>query len=586
MQTASEYVADFLVGHGIPYVVGIPGHGNLTLFDAFAGRSDITPLMVRHEQSAIHLADGYTRLTGVPLLATTSCGPGAVNTLVGLATAMADSIPVLLITGNVQNYYLERGAIQDISFHRRADFTSMVAPVVKRSWSLSYAAELPETLHRAYQLAVTGRPGPVHIELPMDVQAADLPAGHLSPQRRAVPSAPYPDPASIRNAAALLVSARRPVALVGGGVSLARAEAELLELIEYLGIPVVTTLTSKGSIPEDHPLNAYYTGQKGAKVGHETVREADLLLALGYRFTEWASGSYRDGEVFSIPPQRVIQIDIDPATIGLYYPVEVAIVGDVRSALTCLNAEVQSMTPRRQYEVTPDFMTLQERREEWARTLSAQLSDGRPISLSRALGELRAALPRDGVVLASSGHTQGHLFQEFPVYLPRTHLSAGGFSTMGWGVPAAIGAKLAEPGRPVVAVVGDGDFLMTCQEIATAAQYGIPTVFFVVNNSGYLSIRDMQISIFGKERVIATEDRDRGGRWLPPDIGGLGRSLGAQAFTIEDPTQIADAVKLALAHDGPTVIEVRTAADFPRSMNSVAGFSEFPSPSRVQGTRR
>lgn len=583
MGTASQYIVDFLIDRGTPCVVGIPGHGNLTFVDALNDHSSsISMIMVRHEQAAVHFADGYFRATDQPLVVTTSCGPGAVNTLVGVATAMADSIPMILITGNVQTYFVERGAIQDVSFRQSSDFANMVRPVVKRSWSINHAHEVPDVLQRAFRIALSGRPGPVHIEIPMDVQRAAVPglpsvsaAGYELPYRM------FPDPESIRRAADVLLAAERPVLLAGGGTMLAHAENEFRELAEYLGMPVITTLTSKGVIPEDHPLNAYYTGPKGSTCGVKIARAADVFVAVGFRFSEWASGSYKRDEVFSIPPQQIIQVDIDPAEIGRNYPVAAPVLADAKPALAALLAEVKRRTPRREYESGARYRELQEWRAEWEELVRGQAGDERPMTISRALAEIRKALPRDAIVLTSSGHSQGLVYQEFPIYEPRTHLSAGGFSTMGWSFPAALGVKYALPDRVVATLIGDGDFLMTCQELATAVQYGLPVVNCVFNNSGYLSIRDMQASIFGETRTIATESTVDGSSYSP-DFAALAESFGAYGSRVDDPAGLVDAVDAALASRRPAVLDIRVATAYPESGNRLGQWAEFPKPSFSQ----
>ena len=574
-----ELIVDHLIANGVRYAVGIPGHGIITFVDALIDRSDeIGTIMVRHEQSAVHLADGYCRVSGEPLAVFTSVGPGAVNTLVGIATAMADSIPVVVLTGNCQSYFIEKGAIQDISFRQPNDFSNMVRPVVKRSWSVTSASELSDVLRRAFRLATSGRPGPVHIEIPMDVQSANVrrvehTVGPLETLGKA-----YPDPDSIERAAQAIVSAEFPVLLVGGGALLARAERELVGLATHLGIPVITTLTSKGIIPEDHPLNAYYTGPKGSTCGVNVVRRADVLVAVGFRFSEWASGSYKDGEVFSIPPQRVVQIDVDPSELGKNYPVEVAVLADAKPALSLLLESVQRMAAPRDYEATAAFSELQKWRSEWQDAVQSQGTDGTPISMSRALAELRKELPRDGIVLSSSGHTQGLLYQEFPIYEPRTHLSAAGFSTMGWSLPAAIGAKLAAPSKAVVAVIGDGDFLMTCQELACAVQYEVPIVVCVMNNSGYMSIRDLQVALFGADRTLVTENEREDGTVCETDIAALAQSFGAWSRRVTDPNELRAAFRDALDSGRPAVVEVMTPRDQVNAGNSLGQWSEFPMP--------
>jgi acetolactate synthase-1/2/3 large subunit len=583
--SASQFLVDFLIRKGVPYVVGIPGHGNLTFVDAVRQRSSELPmLMVRHEQSAAHFADGYFRATDQLLVVTTSVGPGAVNTLVGIATAMSDSIPMVVITGDVQTYYSERGAIQDIAHRQPSDFANMVRPVVKRSWSVTRASELPDVIQRAFRTATTGRPGPVHIEIPMNVQAADLDVGSVSPTDYVIPGRAYPDPESISRAADILLGAQRPVILAGGGVILGHAESELLELAEYLGIPVITTLTSKGVIPEDHPLNAYYTGPKGSTVGVNVAHAADVFLAAGFRFTEWASGSYKPGEVFSIPPQQVIQIDIDPAEIGRNYPVAAPILSDIQPGLRQLLDAVKQRTGPREYQATATFQELQAWRAEWVERLAANAdTDRHPMTISRALRELRKALPRDAIVMTSSGHTQGLVYQEFPVYEPRTHLSAGGFSTMGWSFPAALGVKIARPDRVVVPIIGDGDFLMTVQELAMAVQYGISVVVCVLNNAGFISIRDMQRSLF--DRTIATESATADGLPYTPDLAAVATAFGAIGERVDDPAHINEAVRRAIASGRPVVLDIRVAQGFPESGSALAGWADFPLPSIAAATR-
>lgn len=578
-RSASAYIVDFLVRKKVPYVVGIPGHGNLTFVDALRDRADEIPmLMVRHEQSAVHFADGFCRITDQPLVVTTSCGPGAVNTLVGIATAMADSIPVVLITGNVQTYFSERGAIQDIAFRQPSDFTSMVRPVVKRSWSVNHVREIPDVLQRAFRLATSGRPGPVHIEIPMDIQAADLDVEVQDHAGYEMVGRMYPDPAAISRAADLLLAARSPALLAGGGITLASAEDEVRELVEHLGMPVITTLTSKGVIPEDHPLNAFYTGPKGSSCGVRVTQGADVFLAVGFRFSEWASGSYRHGEVFSIPPQQVIQIDLDPAEIGRNYPVAAPVLADAKPALRMLVDEVKRRVSVRDYRQTDAYARLQGWRAEWLAEVAAQTTDELPMSMSRVLAELRSALPRDAIVVTSSGHTQGLVYQEFPVYQPRTHISAAGFSTMGWSLPAALGVKTAAPDRVVAPIIGDGDFLMTCQELAMAVQYDIPIIACVLNNSGFLSIRDMQISLFGDDRTIATSSVRKDGTAYSPDIAALARSFGALAIRVETPADLRDGIREAMASGRPTVLDIQVTDRRPSSGNDLGRWADFPKP--------
>jgi acetolactate synthase-1/2/3 large subunit len=331
-------------------------------------------------------------------------------------------------------------------------------------------------------------------------------------------------------------------------------------------------------VPEDHPLNAFYTGPKGSTCGVNVTRAADVFLAVGFRFTEWASGSYRPGEVFSIPPQQIIQIDIDPAEIGRNYPVAAPVLADAKPALRALIGEVRARIGPRTLSDIPAFAPLPAWRLDWEESVRREATDETPMSISRALREIRGALPREAVVVTSSGHTQGQVYQEFPVYGPRTHISAGGFSTMGWSLPAALGVRLALPDSIVAPIIGDGDFLMTCQELATAVQYGLPIIACVMNNSGYLSIRDMQLGLFGAERAIATISQFADGASYTPDLAALATAFGARGITVTHPDELGAEVHAAIASRAPTVLDIRVTSRTPQSGNFLGRWAEFPKP--------
>jgi len=576
--TGGEIVALFLKQQGIPYAVGIPGHGCLGLMDAFK-RHDVQVIQVRHEQSAAHLADGYFRVTGKPLAVFTSIGPGAVNTAVGVATAYVDSTAMLLFTGSVHTYMFGHGVLQEIERQHWADFPRMLYPVVKASYQVTRVDQLPWVLVNAYRTAVSGRPGPVHIDLPMDIQAeaADV---TMPPSRIERPSGPRPDPEAIESAAKLLAKAKRPVILAGGGVILAEASSELVKLAEHLQAPVVTTLQGKGAIPEDHNLAAFYTGSKGSPVGIQATTRADVLLAVGCRFADETASSYKPGAAFTIPPTRLVQIDIDPQELGKNYPVDVAIHADAKAALKDLLRAVKKLLPEPPKR-TGYLKELQQAKEAWMKEL-APLREGTPITISRVVQELREALPREAIVVTSAGHAQAALFQEFPVYHPRTHISPGGFSTMGFALPAAIGAKLAHPDSPVVAVEGDGSFLMTCQELACAVQYDIPIVVVVLNNQGWLSIRDLQIDAYGPDRVYATQFVNRDGRPTSPDFVLLAEAFGCIGERVTTPGQLGPAVARSLSALRPTIIEVAVESTHPRSQGKSYGYWDVPKPSYLK----
>jgi len=584
--TGGEIIAEYLIKEGVPYVVGIPGHGNIALVDAFKDRGDsIKVIQVRHEQSAIHLADGYYRASGKPLFCFTSIGPGAYNTVVGLATAFIDSSAVIAASGETHTYMFGRGVLQENERKYWADTLSVMRPVTKRVWNVNRVDQLPFVIQQAFRIATTGRPGPVHIFLPFDVQADSADVEIPEPKKHRPLGRIGGDPLQVKKAVELLAGAERPVILAGGGVISSDASPELVELAEFLGAAVITTMMGKGAIPEDHPLCAFYAGSKGSFCGNRLASSADVLLAVGCRFADETTSSYKPGVSFSIPPTKLIHVDMDPNEIGKNYPVEVGIEGDAKVVLSQILNALKDMMTKRKYENLPYFKRIQEVKREWEKTLEPlRKSDKFPVTTARFLSELRKALKRNAIVIGSAGHAQAELFQEFPVYEPRTHISSGGMSTMGWAIPAALGVKLAEPDKQVVAISGDGDFQMTCQELATGAQYEIPVVYCVLNNYGWLSIRDLQIDVFGKDRGFATEFKNKDGKLYSPDFVKMAEAFGCYGERIEKPERISPVIKKVLKDntDRPTVIEIPTQYEYPWSEGKAAGWWDVPIPTYLR----
>ncbi|OQA20842.1 MAG: Acetolactate synthase large subunit [Actinobacteria bacterium ADurb.Bin346] len=579
--SACQYIVDYLIKSKMPYVAGIIGHGNLPFADALFERQDeIGFIQVKHEQSATHIADGYCRATGNPLACITSVGPGALNTLVGLGTAYHDSIPLAVFTSNCPTYIFQKGALQEIEMNSFSSFPTMANPVTKRSYQITNIRQLPNTLETAFRVMVSGRPGPVVIELPMDIQAESVTDELMDPKKYNFSSRILGDMDLINQAADMIIDAKRPVFLIGGGVIISDASNELVEIAEYLGIPVVTTAQGKGAIPQDHDLNGYYTGTFASIPGLGLTREADLVIAVGCKFTEWTAQSYVPGKSFNFPQTKLIQIDIDMREIGKNYPVDIGILGDAKTCLQALLEKIKIKTCRRDYKNSAYFKELSDLKQKWQDKLQqSRQSKTLPMRYSRFFAELRAALKRDSIVLGPAGHAQVILFQEFDVYQPRTHLTTGAWSTMGWCVPAAMGAKLGKPDREVVGICGDGDFLMTCQELATAVQYNIPVIYFVLNNYGWISIRDLQIVHFGTERKYGTSFMDfKSGELYNPDFVKLAESFGAFGIKAEGLDTIGDALKEAKKSAKPSLIEVPIANEFSNSGGNYLGYSDMPLP--------
>lgn len=585
--TGGEIVAEYLIREGVPYIVGIPGHGCLGLVDAFLARQDrIRMLQVRQEMSAVHLADGYFRMAGRPLAVYTSIGPGAINTAVGVATAYVDSTAVLVLTGDTHTHMFGKGVLQEIERRHDSSFSRILDPITKRCWLATDAASLPSILHRAFNEMLTGRRGPVLISLPMDVQCDSVEVKLPDPVQRRPAGRLAGDAAEIERAAALLAQAQRPVILAGGGIAAGEAWEELREVAEWVGAAVVTTFQAKDVFPNDHSLYGWLTGSKGTACGIHLCTSADVLLAVGCRFADETASSYLPGRAFSIPPTRLVHIDIDGGEIGKNYPVEVGIVGDARSSLRALLACLQAAHSRRQYEGSAYYQEIQRVRQEWLDHVESWADDSRePMMISSLLKRIRRFLDRDAVVVSSSGNTQAQILQEFPFYEPRTHLTTGGFSTMGFSLPAALGAKLAKPDKQVVAIVGDGDFMMTMQELATAVQYNLPVVIVVANNSGWVSIKDLQMEVYGLDRAFSTDFLDGEGIPYSPNFAEVARAFGAYGERISRADEVEPALKRAFASGKPAVVEALVNREHPYTGSPAQGWWDVPVPTYLTERR-
>jgi acetolactate synthase-1/2/3 large subunit len=583
--TGGQIVVETLIREGVPCIVGIPGHGTLGLSDALLGQDRIDVLQVRHEQAAVHLADGYYRVAGVPLAVFTSIGPGAMNTVIGVASCYVDSVPVLVLTGNSHTHMAGRGVLQEIERQYDANSLAVFEPIAKRIWRPTSAERLFRILQRAFAEMLTGRRGPVVVDLPMDVQCDSAEAILADPATYRPVGRVLPDPHLVATAGKLLSQAAHPVLVAGGGVIAAAAWSELREVAEFLGAPVVTTMMGKGALPEDHPLSGFHGGSKGTTCGNALTREADVLLAVGMRFADESTSSYRHGVTYAIPPTRLIHLDLDPTEIGKNYPVEVGIVADARAGLAALLEWLRANSVSRDYTTSDYFSHVQQLREEWlAQVSELATSDHVPVTISRLVAELRAFLERDAIIVTSSGNTQAQWFQEAMVFEPKTNLTTGGFSTMGWTVPAALGAKLAAPERQVVGLVGDGDFLMTAQELATAVQYAIPAVYVVANNAGWIAIRDLQAAVYGEERAVGAEFLNEG---VPcsPDLTAMARAFGCHAERVSAPDEVQPALERAFAAGVPAVVEVMVERTYPLSGSPAVGWWDVPVPTYLSEQR-
>jgi acetolactate synthase-1/2/3 large subunit len=567
--TGAEIVVEFCVRAGVRFAAGIPGHGCWNLADALLDRSEaIRTIQVMHEQSAVHLADGFYRASGEPMLAFTSIGPGATNTVIGMATAYVDSTAVPLFTGSPHTYLRGRGLLQELDRRHVADNPRLFEPVVKEWWQPSRVDELPFVLQRAWNSMLSGRPGPVLLDVPMDLQAE---AAEVELRDPPAATRPRPDAGMVERAAALLAGAKRPVIVAGGGVISAEATAELRALAERLGAPVVTTWNGKGAIDETHPLAGQTIGDTGSTIGNALTSSADVVLSVGCRFVDWSASSWRAGVTFGIPPTKLIQLEIDEREIGKTYPVEVPLVGDARAGLADLLDALGAGEPAATYGDE-----LQGLRAAWDEQVEVKSgSDATPMTMARAVREVQAATRPDAIVVTGAGLPQGMVKQRWVTREPRTHITSGGFSTMGFTLPAAIGAQLARPEAQVLAICGDGDFLQCMQEIASAAMLGTPVCTVVLDNSGWISIKGGQQTHFGR---TAATDFLRDGQPYSPDYAAIGQAFGVHTETASTPDEVRPAVERALASGGPSLVHVTVDRDLAVAGPDKTGWWDVPVP--------
>ncbi len=579
MKTVGHIVGKALKAYGVPYITGLPGHGNWNLIDAFNDPgSDVPVIQTMHEQAAVHIADAHFRVTGQPIAACTSIGPGAANTVMGLANAHCDSTALLLITGAASTHMRGHGVMQEMDRENVPDFTKVTAQVTKRNFDMITADSAPFILHRAFNAMLTGRPGPVHVDIPLDVQSAETDIDIQDLEKRLPTGRQRAEGAAIDKAIELLLKAERPVIVAGGGTITANASPALKRLVERLGIPVVFTWNGKGALSEDHPMNAGTVGWPGSLTGNTLASEADVVMSLGCRFTDWSASSWRKGVSFSIPDAKLIHVDIDPREIGKNYPVEVGIVADIALVLEDIDAGISDDQARKAHDGrSRHHDRLARLWAEWDAVMAPRRSHGSiPTTMLRTLRELRAVLPRHGIVTVGSGHPQSSTKQDFPIYEPRTHITPGSYSPMGFALPAAIGAKLAKPDAPVVCIIGDGDFMMCMQELATCVAYNIPVVFLVLNNSGYISIRDGQDALMGRN-IISEFSKSGNNEPYSVQFPALAKSFGFDFATqVQAVDQIGPTITAALRSGGPALVEVPITRDVTIAASNVVGWWDFP----------
>jgi acetolactate synthase I/II/III large subunit len=545
---AAYQLTDYLERLGVEVVFGLCGHTVIALLDAL-GKSRIRFVSVRHEQIASHAADGYARVTGKPGVVLTHLGPGLTNAATGVANAALDSIPMVVISGDIQSYFHGRHPHQEINLHQDADQFSIYRPFCKRVYRVDRPADLPRIMERAFHLAQSGRPGPVLVDVPMDIFSADLPIDSF--QKVPTPIArPSLDAATAAQIVEALARADRPVLYVGGGVLSARATADLTALAEALDVPVAHTLMGKGCLHERHPLLLGQTGFWGTPIANETCRKADLIVAIGTRLAEANSSSWDPRFTFAIPPTRLMHIDADPAEIGRNYPTELGVVADAREALKALVAAARDVKHRDRGSLRDDIAR---GRKAFAANWDHQWSSNQfPMRPERILSELRRHVPEDGFIVTDVGWNKNGVAQQFPITVPGTFITPSGLATMGFGPAAVLGVKLAYPNRAAVSLVGDGGFSANPAVVATAMEADLPVVWLVMDNAAFGTIAGLEAMHYGWSFGCLFERR---GQPYRADYAAMARSFGARGVMINSADELGPALQEALAADVPTVIQ-------------------------------
>jgi len=546
---ASYLLAEYLERLGVEVVFGLCGHTVIAFLDAL-GKSSLRFISTRHEQVAAHAADGYARASGKPGVLLTHLGPGLTNATTGVANAALDSIPMVVIAGDVPSYYHGRHPHQEVNLHIDADQYEIYRPFCKRIYRVDRPEDLPRAVERAFHLSQSGRPGPVLVDVPMDIFSADLPvdAFYATPAEIARPAMSAETAERIVRE---LLDAKRPVLYAGGGVLSGRATAALAALAESLDIPVAHTLMGKGCLREDNPLLLGMTGFWGTPIANETCRTADLIVAIGTRLAEANSSSWDSNFTFSIPPTRLIHIDIDPAEIGRNYPTELGVVADARLALEALATAARGTTRRRREGLRQEIA--RERAAFAANWDHQWSSDQYPLRPERILSELRKAMPEDGFIVTDVGWNKNGVGQQYPINVPGTFVTPSGLATMGFGPSAVLGVKVAQPKRAALALVGDGAFGSNMSVVATAVEAQIPVVWLVMDNCGFGTIAGLESMHYGWSFGCMFE---RNGAPYRVDYAAIARACGANGVMIQAASELGPALQEALAAGVPSVIQV------------------------------
>ena len=552
-----DAIAEWFESIGVEHYFGYAGGAIWPFMDALVDHPEMEGIQAKHESHAVHMADIYYRCTGrvAPVIVTK--GPGLLNCVGGVATAMHDTAAMLVIAGSGPTHFLGKGGMQELYYHGFEDAISVMRPVTKGSWLVVRPDTVIEVLNQAYKTAISGRPGPVFVQLPIDVQQAIV-EGEIEPaSRRAIGSRSRPDRGSIDASVELLAAAKRPVLLAGGGAALSPgADRELLALAEQLGIPVATTLTAKGLLDEEHRLSLGVVGRSGTPPAAEATRAADLLIAVGARFSDNHTSNWRAGKIYDPATLKIIQVDLDTSEVGRNYPVAVGIAGDAGTFLEELRRGVDEAGVRSGWQQWTEerIASWHAWREEIQPILTATSSPVHPARLCYEVGEAIAAV--DGRVFIDIGDVVQYAEPYMTIRGPgKWHINPG-MAEMGWASSGVVGAVASDPGRPALALVGDGAFNMTSNVLATAVEYQLPAVWVILNNNEFGIERKGSERVFDRIHPWSTFTRKDTGEPYNPNYKLLAEANGCAGIRVEDPADLRPALDRALTSGVPHVIDV------------------------------
>lgn len=550
----AHQLVKYLEDRGVEYIFGLCGHTNIAVLSALEN-STIKFINTRHEQVAAHAADGYARAKKQTSVVLSHLGPGLSNAATGVANAALDCTPMVVIAGDIPSHYYGKHPHQEVNLHSDASQCEMYRPFCKRVWRVESPELFPEIIEKAFQLAESGQPGPVLVDVPMDIFSREVDVALFDRVKRNSRKLHKPsiDDEVAREIVTKLANAAKPVLYVGGGIVLADAATELQAFVDHMNIPVAHSLMGKGALPDDHPLTLGMTGFWGTQYINDSCKNADYVLGLGTRFKEADCSSWYPGYTFNIPESKLIHIDIEPSEIGRNYPVEIGVVADLKQALTVLTRIAKELYPAglQKPQLAAEIAAYRKAFKQGNATM--EQSDAFPMMPERILAEMREVLPRDAIITTDVGWNKNGVGQQFPIYEPGSIQIAGGYATMGFGAPAAIGAKLACPDKVVVALIGDGGFGQNPAMLATVRHEEIAAVWIIMNNDAFGTIAGLEKAHFGTTHGTVFK---KNGISTSPDYAAMARAYGVEGIKIETAAQFKPALEKAIKSGKPVVLDV------------------------------